>query len=150
VTVTAPDKIAYDDQQLCIEAQFERINGGLFSGDDLYAVAIFVSPAQLTFIELMNDAGTHGDAKPNDGSYTACLDLARVYKEHVRRGLDMEGWWKIYVFAQDINGATPDQLPQIAAQSIGGVVVAGPVELTFNPSLPCPLKAQATVYVEGP
>lgn len=123
------------------------IGGGLFVGDDLYAVAIFVSPAGLSFVEAMNDAGVHGDAKPNDGTYSTCLSLSKAYKDHVRRDLDMTGWWKIYVFAQDINGATADQLPEIAAQSIGGYVVAGPVELTFDPSLPCPLKAQASVFV---
>jgi hypothetical protein len=150
VTVTAPDKVVYHDEYLCIDAAFASGGGGLFVGDDLYAVAIFVSPAGLSFVEMMNDAGTDGDAKPNDGTYTACLDLAAAYKEHIRRNLDMEGWWKIYVFAQDINGATPDQLPEVAAQSIGGYVVAGPVDLTFDPTLPCPLKAQATVFVEGP
>lgn len=150
VKVTAPDKVRYREEQLCVQAEFSKAGGGLFVGDDIYAVALFVSSAGLTFVELMNDAGTHGDNKPNDGSYTACLDLGRVYKEHVKRGLDMQGWWKIYVFAQDINGATPDQLPEVAAQSIGGFVVAGPVELNFDPSLPCPLRAQATTFVEGP
>jgi hypothetical protein len=150
VQVTAPDKIAYRDERFCIEAVFDTAAGDVFRGDDLYAVALFVSPAALTFVELMSDAGIRGDSTPNDGEYAACLDLAHVYKEHVRRGLEMEGWWKVYVFAQDINRATPDQLPQIAAQSIGGVVVASPVELTFDPSLPCPLRAQATTFVEGP
>jgi hypothetical protein len=150
VTVTAPDKVAYSDEYLCIESIFAKTGGGTFAGDDLYAVALFISPAGLTFVELLNDAGQVRDHAPNDGTYTACLELARAYREHLRCELDMEGRWKVYVFAQDINGATPDQLPHIAAQSIGGFVIASPVELTFDPSLPCPLRAQATVFVEGP
>jgi len=150
VEVTAPELVTIQDEWLCVDARFRKQDGTLFAGDDLYAVALFVSPAHLTFIELMNDAGRSHDSKPNDGTYTACLLLGDAYKEHVRRGLDMDGWWKIYMFAQDINGATPNQLPQIAAQSVGGYVVAGPVELTFDPSLPCPMRANATVYVQGP
>ena len=150
VHVRAPEKVRYSEELLCIDAAFSRSGGGLFAGDDLYAIALFVSPARLTYVEMMDDAGAHGDYKPNDGNYTACLELARVYKDHLRHGLEIEGRWKVYVFAQDINGATPDQLPEIAAQSIGGYVIASPVEITFDPSLPCPLRAQAFVFVEGP
>jgi hypothetical protein len=33
---------------------------------------------------------------------------------------------------------------------VGGYVVVGPIELTFDPTLPCPLRAQASTYVHGP
>jgi hypothetical protein len=56
----------------------------------------------------------------------------------------------VYVYAQDINGATPHQPPEIAAQEIGGVVVAASVEITFDATLPCPLRADANTYVQGP
>jgi hypothetical protein len=148
--VTAPDKLEYRDEWFCVEAQFGDGNGGLFTGVDLYAIALYVSPAGLTFVEMMNDAGHRQDAQPNDGTYTACLELSRAYREHLKHERDIDGWWKVYVYAQDINGATPGQLPEIAAQEIGGVVVAAPVEITFDPTLPCPLHADATTYVLGP
>ena len=54
---------------------------------------------------------------------------------------------RVYVFAQDVNQATPDILPEIAAKQIGGFMVASGLQITFDPTLPCPLQAQAAVTV---
>ena len=59
----------------------------------------------------------------------------------------LEGQWRVYVFAQDVNGATFDMLPEIAAEHVGGLMVASGLHLTFDSSLPCPLQAQAVVTV---
>ena len=52
-----------------------------------------------------------------------------------------------YVFAQDVNLTKPGTPPVIAAQHIGGFFIASAIEITFDPTLPCPLKAQATITV---
>jgi hypothetical protein len=46
-----------------------------------------------------------------------------------------------------VNLTKPGTPPEIAAQKIGGFVVASAITITFDPSLPCPLKAQGTITV---
>ena len=41
----------------------------------------------------------------------------------------------------------PGTPPEIAAQHIGGFFVASAITLTFDPNLPCPMKAQANITV---
>ena len=94
----------------------------------------------------MND-GVDADEKANDGTYTGSLHLEEVYKILLRHKLRLKGVWRVYVFAQDVNDATEDMLPEIAAKQIGGFMVASGLQLTFDPTLPCPLHAQATVTV---
>ena len=48
--------------------------------------------------------------------------------------------WRVYVFAQDVNLTKPGTPPEIAAQHIGGFFVASAIEITFDPTLPCPLE----------
>jgi hypothetical protein len=55
--------------------------------------------------------------------------------------------WRVFVFAQDVNLTKPGTPPEIAAQHIGGFFIASAIEITFDPSLPCPLKAQASITV---
>jgi hypothetical protein len=60
---------------------------------------------------------------------------------------EVKGLWKVYVFAQEVNLTKPGTRPEIAAQHIGGSFIASAIALTFDPSLPCPLTAQATFTV---
>jgi hypothetical protein len=46
-----------------------------------------------------------------------------------------------------MNWTKPDTRPEIAAQHIGGFFVASAIEITFDDTLPCPLKAQASMIV---
>jgi hypothetical protein len=61
--------------------------------------------------------------------------------------LGVYGVWRIFIFAQDVNRAQPGMPPEIAAQHIGGFFIASAIHLTFDPSLPCPLTAQAATNV---
>ena len=124
-----------------------RKGGKLFAGEDLYAFCMLASPDGLFFFVPLLDDGIDEDAQANDGTYTGSIHLEKVYRILLQKGLKLEGLWKIYAFAQDVNDATPDMLPEIAATRIGGFVVASALDITFDPTLPCPLKAQATVMV---
>lgn len=132
---------------LVIESLFKREDGKFFSGDDLYAFCLLRSPDDMYFLIALVDDGINADKKPNDGIYTGSIHLENVYPVLLKHKLRLEGLWRVYVFAQDVNGATPDMLPQIAAQQIGGFMVASAVQVKFDPMLPCPLQAQAAITV---
>ncbi len=135
------------DKPLVIKSRFKKDDEKLFVGEDLYAFALLRSPDDMYFMVDLLDDGIDYDEKPNDGTYTGTINLEEVYRRLLKQKLKIEGLWRVYVFAQDVNNATPDMLPQIAAQRIGGFMVASGLQITFDPSLPCPLQAQATVNV---
>ena len=134
-------------EPLIIKSRFKREDGKLFAGDELYAFALLRSPDDMYFFVDLGDDGLEHDEKPNDGTYTGEVNFKEIYRRLLKNNLKLEGVWRVYVFAQDVNNATPDMLPHIAAQTIGGFMVASGLQLTFDPSLPCPLEAQATVNV---
>lgn len=85
----------------------------------------------------------------NDGTYTGSIHLEATVWDLLRKhGLKLDGRWRVCVFAQDVNEATPDMLPE-AAENVGGSTIARGLRLTFDPSLPCPIQAQASVLVES-
>jgi len=55
----------------------------------------------------------------------------------------------VYVFAQVVDDATPDMLPEFAAKRIGGFYGCKWAKITFDPALPCPLEAHAVITVEA-
>ncbi len=132
---------------LVIQARFKNKKGKLFTGDDLYAFALLRSPDDMYFLVDLVDDGIEYDEKPNDGTYTGAIHFEEIYKLLLKNELKLDGIWRVYVFAQDVNNATPDMLPQIAAKRIGGFMVASGLQITLDPSLPCPLEAQAVVTV---
>lgn len=132
---------------LVIKARFKREDGKLFTGQDLYAFALLRSPDDAYFLVNLADDGIGPDEHTNDGTYTGSIHLERVYRILLKNKLKLEGLWRVYVFAQDVNDATPDMLPHVAAQRIGGFMVASGLQITFDPTLPCPLQAQATLTV---
>jgi len=134
-------------EPLVIKSRFKREDGNLFAGEDLYAFSLLRSPDDMYFLVDLADDGIDYDQQPNDGTYTGSIHLEEAYKLLLKQKLKLEGLWRVYVFAQDVNDATPDMLPQIGAKRIGGFMVASGLQITFDPTLPCPLQAQATVTV---
>jgi hypothetical protein len=132
---------------LQIHTRFKRQGEGYYWGPDLYAFALLRSPDSMYFLVNLLDDGMAYDQRANDGVYTGSLDMRLVYRILLRYKLKLEGIWRIYVFAQDVNKATPDMLPEIAAQQIGGFMVASAIDIVFDPTLPCPFKAQSSVMV---
>jgi hypothetical protein len=132
---------------LWVRAKFHRSGADLFKGPDLYAFALFRAPIGLYFVVPLTDDGLGFDPGANDGIYAGSLDLERAYRLLLKYHGDVYGTWRVYLFAQDVNRTKPGTPPEIAAQTIGGFMVASAITITFDPSLPCPLKAQGTILV---
>ncbi len=147
VEVHAPTTHNAFESPLVFRARFQKQGENWYKGEELYALALLRSPDGKYFPVDVLDDGIDFDDDANDSYYTGAIHLEDVYKYLLKENLKLEGIWKIYVFAQDTNGATPDMLPEVAATHIGGFMVASPVHLTFDPSLPCPMTAQASVNV---
>ncbi|WP_219136609.1 choice-of-anchor X domain-containing protein, partial [Janthinobacterium sp. UMAB-60] len=128
-------------------ASFKRDNGTVFRGTELYAFVLFQAPQGLYFVESLTDDGLGFDPGANDGVYAGSLDLKRAYRTLLQYDQKVYGTWRVFVFAQDVNLTKPGTPPEIAAQHIGGMFVASAIEITFDDTLPCPLKAQANIIV---
>lgn len=142
--------VVHPFKPLWVRCKFNKQNNaGLFRGPELYAFVLFQSPGGMFFVRPLMDDGLGFDAGANDGIYAGELDLERAYRlllsQHPPQ--DVYGVWRVFVFAQDVNLTKPGTPPEIAAQHIGGFFVASAIEITFDPTLPCPLKAQAAITV---
>jgi hypothetical protein len=149
VEVEAPP-VVHAFEPLWVRCRFHRADAGLFQGAELYAFALFQAPNDgLYFVVPLTDDGLGFDPGANDGIYAGSLDLGRAYKLLLSQQppQDVYGVWRVFVFAQDVNLTKPGLPPEIAAQTIGGFFVASAIEITFDPTLPCPLKAQASITV---
>lgn len=147
VEVDVPSVHHAFSKPLIIKARFKRENGSLFVGENLYAFSLLRSPDGMYFFLNLYDDGVEHDEEPNDGTFTGSIHMEEIYRILLKHNLKLEGLWNVYVFAQNVNDATPDMLPQIAAKRIGGFMIASGLNLTFDPTLPCPLEAQATITV---
>lgn len=149
IEVDTPATVSHEGR-LWAHAKFTKPDGTLYAGPDLYTFCFFRSPDPngLYFIVPLLDDGVGIDAVANDGVYSAALELvfARRYLAQAGNG-DVEGLWRVYVYAQEVNRTAPGTAPVLAAQTVGGNFIASAVSLTFDPTLPCPLKAQATINV---
>jgi hypothetical protein len=147
VEVDTPSVVAAFNP-LWVKAKFQKSGGGYFSGTDLYAFALFQAPQNgLYFVVNLLDDGIGFDDAANDGVYSGSLNLELARRLLLENGEDVYGVWRVFVFAQDVNLATPGTPPEIAAQHIGGFFVASAITLTFDPNLPCPMKALASITV---
>jgi hypothetical protein len=132
---------------LWVKAKFRKTAGTFFKAQELYAFVLFRSPGGLFFVVPLTDDGLGFDPQANDGIYAGSLNLEWAYRILIERKQDVRGVWRLYVFAQDVNLTKPGIPPEISAQHIGGFFVASAITITFDPSLPCPLKAQAAITV---
>lgn len=147
VEVDTP-KVVHTFEPLWVHAKFQTSDSGYFAGNELYAFALFQAPNNgLFFVANLTDDGIGFDAAPNDGIYSGGLSLEGARRLLLKNGEDVYGLWRVFVFAQETNLTKPGTPPVIAAQRIGGFFVASAITLTFDPSLPCPMKAQATIDV---
>lgn len=134
---------------LWAEAMFTMPGGARYAGPDLYTICFFKSPGPngLYFQVPLVDDGRGRDTKADDGVYTASLSLELAQRMLAKQGLEVEGLWRVFVYAQEVNRTAPGTPPVVAAQTVGGNFVSSAVTITFDPTLPCPLKSQATITV---
>ena len=112
---------------MIVQAKPHLIGGGTMPPDALYGVAVFTSPEprSQSFRVPLEDDGRNFDVAPNDGWFTAGLQLEEL---HVKYGNELTylGVWTVQLFAQDVNQGTPDMAPEVAAQHIGGFPILMP------------------------
>jgi hypothetical protein len=150
VEAETPKTVHSLKDSLWVRAKFHKLNSNaLFKGDELYAFALFQAPGGLYFVAPLTDDGLNFDPGANDGIYAGSLNLYTAYRLLLSQQppQDVYGLWRVFLFAQDVNKTKPGTPPHIAAQHIGGFFVASAIQITFDPSLPCPLEAQATILV---
>ncbi len=148
VELDTPAVLKGIDVPLWVRAKFFKSGSTLYRGPQLYAFAALKAPNNGPFFVIpLTDDGIGYDPAANDGIYAGSLNLAEALRELLLNRQDVYGVWRVFAYAQDVNLTQPGTLPQIAAQHIGGFFVASALHITFDPSLPCPLKAQATVDV---
>lgn len=149
--VNAPNKLKIFRDPFVFTAKFIKENGKPFVGNELFVYALVVSPTNVAYRVPMVDDGIEYDKKANDGIFTGYLDwevvLMRYRKQKDFNENLLWGYWRIYIYAQDVNLASPSMEPLEAATYIGGMMVASATEITFDSTLPCPLTANATIEV---
>jgi hypothetical protein len=134
---------------LWVHAKFTKPGGALYQGPELYTICLLRSPDPTAYyfqVPLLDD-GRAPDANANDGIYSASLSLELAQRYLLKEGGSVEGLWRVYVYAQEVNRTAPGTPPVVAAQTVGGNFIASAVDIKFDPSLPCPLKSQATILV---
>ncbi|MGB3593410.1 MAG: choice-of-anchor X domain-containing protein [Ornithinimicrobium sp.] len=148
IMVDAPSPHHAFAKPLTITLEVTRAGGAPYAGPDLFAFALLISPDRdYSVVVPLADDGIGPDKAADDGAYTGEIHLEEIYPIIRRRNATFEGRWKILAFAQDVNLADEDDLPEIQAQTIGGHVVVSPITLNFDTSLPCPITAQKVVEV---
>ena len=150
IDVETPDRISLaDNDPLWVRARFHRPDGTLFAGAEVYGLCFFRSPGPggAMFQASLTDDGIRPNEQAGDGIYTASLEMAHIRQMLEEYQLDPEGIWQVHIYAQEVNRGKPGTEPLVAAQSIGGFVLASPVTITFDPGAPCPLRAQGEIAV---
>ncbi|WP_405246532.1 choice-of-anchor X domain-containing protein [Cellulophaga sp. Asnod2-G02] len=148
VDIITPKEIyAYDD--IIIEAKFYKVGKNFFKGIELFAFALLKSPEGVYFYLNLKDDGINADKKANDGLFTGKFNTEEAVHLLKKKGFKgiIRGLWRIFVYAQDVNDASPDMIPTEAATHIGGFMIASASSIKFDSGSPCPLTANATVLV---
>ena len=109
-------------------AQFSAPSGDPLAGEKLYVVGLLKAPGGRVFRIAARDDGIGVDNKANDGWFSGELDLN--WAQEYTSG-SVQGIWKIYAVAQNVNLANVDD-PLEASKHIGGVIVASPIGLKFG------------------
>lgn len=147
VEVQAPAQITNLEDEFIVRARFLRDARKPYAGSELYAYALLLAPGGSGFFLPLFDDGTRSDERANDGDYTGRFDLVRAYRQLLSGQQQVNGYWRVFIYAQDTNGAAAGMEPTEAATYIGGFPIASATKLSFDPTLPCPLTADASVLV---
>ena len=108
-------------------------------GDQLFVKCFLQRKSDNKIISfLLQDNGSQADAASNDGTYTARYLFSA----------DDDGFWKMYVIAQDINNAQPNMTPDEAAQIIGGQILTNQLTVNYSGGT-CPFVPDGDLHVIG-
>lgn len=140
----APDTVRLYKQELfVVRAKFFDAQDKLMRGGQLFVQCLLCGPnGEFRRIVLQDDA--QPDVAGNNGDYTGVYSFVR----DVRETPAARGVWTYFVIAQDVNAATPDMLPEEAAQLIGGMVLTHQLSISFSGGA-CPFAPDGHVNVVG-
>lgn len=138
--IEAPDVVKIYLQKkdpFIVKAKFYDEKDKLLIGPQLFVKCFLQRKSDNKIISfLMEDYGNQPDSVENDGVYTG---------KHYFSEVD-EGFWKIYVIAQDINYANENMTPDEAAKIIGGQVLTHQLTINYSGGT-CPLVPDGDVHV---
>lgn len=124
--INAPNVVrTYKHEPFIVNAQFYDANNNLFIGNQLFVRCFLIGPSGQWASFVLQDNGIEADSVANDGTYTGSIAFPM-------EGIGLNGIWKYYVIAQDINHATPDMKPEQAAQIIGGMLLTNQLSISFK------------------
>lgn len=132
--IDAPKEVL-QREPLVVRLRGTKPSGEVFTGDQLYAFALFITPdGQRSFrIPLLDDGGKH-DTVASDGWYSAGIVIEELLSQ---TSFDPLGEWRVQFVAQDVNDATPDMPPKIAATHVGGALLLAPISATKTNGSAC-------------
>lgn len=113
-------------------------DGNTYRGEDLYAFAEFTSPGanpKTIRVRLLDD-GRLFDSAANDSWYTGGIIIENLFSQF--GVFEYRGEWSVAFFAQNVNAATPEMPPKLAATFVGGNPVLAPLQYTQEPKA-CPV-----------
>ena len=146
--IEAPNSIKAFSEPIIVKARFRAQGNTFFKGSELFVFAIILSPDEDEgFVVELVDDGIGYDDKANDGTFSGGIHLEKEYSRLRKLGIRIDGNWKIYVYAQDVNLAPEGLEPTEAAKIIGGFFVASASSINFNSNTFCPLISDAVVTV---
>jgi hypothetical protein len=116
----------------------------LYQGPELYTICFFRSPRrQATTSECHCSTMAAARMRRRTMARTGTsLSLELAQRQLLQVGGDVEGVWRVYVYAQEVNRTAPGTAPVVAAQTVGGSFFASALDIKFDPNLPCPLKGR--------
>ncbi|GLU55754.1 hypothetical protein Dfri01_52150 [Dyadobacter frigoris] len=140
--IDAPDVVKVylqKEKPFIVRAKFYDENEKLLRGPQLFVKCFLQRKSDNKIISFMlEDSGNGPDEKASEGTYTGIHYFSR---------LD-DGYWRMYVIAQDVNYADEDMAPDDAAQIIGGQVLTHQLEVNYSGGT-CPLVPDGEVHVIG-
>jgi hypothetical protein len=140
--IDAPDVVKVYEQRkkrFIVKARFFDKDEKELRGAQLFVKCFLQRKSDNQIITFnLQDDGNGVDEKANDGTYTGT---------HYFDSVD-DGYWKIYVIAQDINSANEGMTPDEAAQIIGGQVLTHQLTINYSGGT-CPLVPDGEVHVMG-
>jgi hypothetical protein len=110
---------------IVVKVRGTRPDSTFFKSDELYGFSIFIAPdGKNSFRVPLLDDGRLYDSSAGDGWYTSAIVIENLLNQvH----FDPIGEWRVEFVVQDVNDATQNMPPKIAATHIGGVPLLTPL-----------------------
>lgn len=137
---------ALASKPILVKLRGTKPSGEVFVSDELYGFALFITPdGQHSFRVPLLDDGGRFDAAASDGWYTAGL---LIEEQMAHTDFDPYGEWRVQFIVQDVNDATPDMPPTMAATHVGGALLMAPISASQTNGSACTVAEIIRVLVK--